>query len=382
MTEERNDAGQFTPSTENATGREYLERQAGFIPYKEPEAEPSDGEEPTLRDVAADLADRRRAMEAELSGPESEIKTYSPLDGLPENTSFTVDQMAKIVGDERNAREEALEAAEIEKTRKEVDELRGVKPEEAEAKTEEPAETTEPGDLDAEIEKALSNPKIKAAIEQHVGEVETARQQAVEAVNVATQFARASFMENFPEIMALPLPQWEGALAAMAQREPERFGKAVNSLNRVVQLQAAQQQAEQHREAEHRQKFAEYHKAENARFAELVKNETPETMRAVEKHIPAMLAEYGADPAQFLEAISSQSAFPRAAAERIMVDAAKYRMIMEAKAPIPTRPVPQVQRPGTARSAPPSTFDTALRSHQRNPETGNLAALIGAARRR
>jgi hypothetical protein len=375
MTEERNDAGQFTP--EGAVGEDYLTRQAGYVPLKEPEPEADE------TSIAEKLADARE--EEAQRGPESSITTYSPMDELiSDNTALTTEQLGNLFADHRKSAEDQIEAAEIEATRKEVDELRGVQPEKNGSGEEQfsEAEPAESGDFDAEIEKALSNPKIKAAIEQHVGEVETARQQAVEAVNVATQFARASFMENFPEIMALPLPQWEGALAAMAQREPERFGKAVNSLNRVVQLQAAQQQAEQHREAEHRQKFAEYHKAENARFAELTKNETPETMRAVEKHIPAMLAEYGADPAQFLEAISTQSAFPRAAAERIMVDAAKYRMIMEAKAAIPTRMAPQVQRPGNARSAPPSTFDTALRAHQGRPEVSNLAALIGAARRR
>ena len=75
------------------------------------------------------------------------------------------------------------------------------------------------GELEPDLEKALSNPKIKDAIASQISEAESARQTYSNAVNVANDFARASFIEHFPEIAGLPLPQWEGALAAMAQRE-------------------------------------------------------------------------------------------------------------------------------------------------------------------
>ena len=84
------------------------------------------------------------------------------------------------------------------------------------------------------------------------------------------------------------------------------------------------------------------------RFAEMTKDEIPAEMRAIEAEVPRMLAEYGADAKQFLEAIGTNSTFPRAAAERIMVDAAKYRMMKSATLPKPVaKPLPPVVRPGT-----------------------------------
>src|SRR5205814_2895546 len=103
--------------------------------------------------------------------------------------------------------------------------LRGVDPE-AKAEAKQAAEAVKEGELEPDLEKALSNPKIKDAIASQISEAESARQTYSNAVNVANDFARASFIEYFPEIAGLPLPQWEGALAAMAQREPARYNKA------------------------------------------------------------------------------------------------------------------------------------------------------------
>ena len=136
-----------------------------------------------------------------------------------------------------------------------MDKLRGEKPTDEKAAEEakgtvsdDTVKEAKPGELDPEVEKALSNPKIQAALSQHVAEVETARQTYTQAVSVAQQFARASFIENFPEIAGLPVEQWEGALGLMAQREPERFKKALGTIQRVVQLQGAQEEQQQAQE--------------------------------------------------------------------------------------------------------------------------------------
>jgi hypothetical protein len=93
-----------------------------------------------------------------------------------------------------------------------------------------------------------------------------------------TSLPAASFVENFPEIAGLPVEQWEGALAAMAQREPGRFNKAMGTIQRVIQLQAAQEEQQQMRTRAEQQQFEAFTKSESERFNEMIKSE-PKTGR-------------------------------------------------------------------------------------------------------
>jgi hypothetical protein len=334
MNEQRDEStGQFT-SAEPLVGLAGIEHEAGYVPYKEePAGEEAEASELTVEEAADRLTASRT--------PEADIKTYSPLRDLPENVTLTIEQAAKIRTEMGEADAAQADLEKNEQIRKEVDELRGAKPEE----TAKEAESTSP---EADVEKFLAIPHVKQAVDKLTGEAETVKQTYSQAAEIAQDFARASFIEYFPEIAALPLDQWEGALALMSQRQPDRFQKAVGTLQRVSQLQVARQQEDQQRAQRQQAEFAKYAQAENARFETMTKGESKETMRSAEKEIPAMLAEYGANPGQFLEAISAQTTFPRAAAERIMLDAAKYRLMQKATKSVATKPLPPVQRPGVS----------------------------------
>src|SRR4051812_19315423 len=120
----RNDAGQFTAAPEPAFGKEGIERDAGYVPFKdETEATAEPQEELTVAE-AAEL----------ISGtPESEIKTYSALDSLPDNVTLTLEQATNLLSDERAADESQAELEAADQIRKEVDELRGENAKAAEA---------------------------------------------------------------------------------------------------------------------------------------------------------------------------------------------------------------------------------------------------------
>ena len=339
MSDTRDEAtGQFAAEPEQLFGKAGIEHDAGYVPMPEEKEEP---EELTAREAAEILA-------AQSHTAESDIQTYTDGVNLPDNVTMTVEQAAKALTDAHEADAKQAELDKDEAIRKEVDELRGVKPEAEEGSKQPAQEAQSPkdGELDPEIEKALSNPKVKEAIAAQINEAESVRHTYSKAVDTANDFACASFIENFPEIAGLPLEQWEGALAAMAQREPDRFNRAVGTLNRVVQLQAAQQQQQQQRAAVERQQFEAYSKEQDAIFADKTKDIPAAQMRAIEAELPKMLKEYGADARQFLEAIGNQSAFPRAAAERIMVDAAKYRLLIQAPKAVAAKNLPPVHRPG------------------------------------
>lgn len=340
MSDDRNEAGQFAPAPEPAFGIEGVEREAGYVPYKE-DAEP----EPEL--TVAEAAEELVAQ----STPESEIKTYSAIDDLPDNVTLTVEQASQMLSDEHAKQAEALENAEADRLRAEVDELRGVKPE-AEAKeaaTETSAEPVQPGELDPEVEKALTNPKIQAVLSQQVAEVESAREQHMAAVDGAAQIAIASFMERFPEFAHIPQENMGDAIRAMQQQDPARAAQVAATIQRTLGLFDRQRALHQQAEQQKQSKFQDYAKVEDARFSELVKSESKDTMDAVPKLIHEALIEYGVDPAEFGR-LGLQSEFLRsAAAQRLLVDAAKYRQITKAAKSVANRErLPPVLRPGTS----------------------------------
>jgi hypothetical protein len=362
--ENRDDAGQFVPSTEGATGEDYLNRAAGYVPFEE--AKPAESD-----DSALDLADKF----AEARGaPESEIRTYSEtFENLPDNASLTSQQLGELFAEHRESGEKQIEAAEIEQTREEIDELRGVKPEDAEA-SQEPT-TPEPAGEAVTLQKFWEVPEVKAALTQTT-------EQFSHAIKTANDFALAS-LGDYPEIMALPPEQREGALVAMSQREPERFDKFMTSLNRVAQLQAAQQQQQQQAEQRRQAELSEYAKAESLKFEESIKDVPRAERAAIEANIAEAIMEYGADINEFVKLMQS-SEFASATAQRLLWDVGKYRAIQKAKAAVPTRHAPPVQRPGAAGprvSHTAADYAAAKAQADRDPSIKNLAGMLSAARR-
>src|SRR4051812_19446095 len=117
MSDERNsDTGEFTPAAEPLYGLEGIERDAGYVPYKEEAA----AEEPeaalTIAEAAQELTESRTA--------EGDVRTYtgfSELDDLPDNVTLTIDQAAKITTKEAAAEEAAAEEKRLEQVRQETD---------------------------------------------------------------------------------------------------------------------------------------------------------------------------------------------------------------------------------------------------------------------
>lgn len=331
------DTGQFAPA-EPLVGLAALERDAGYVPYV-PDEPKEDEEALTVTEATDYLASRT---------PESEIKTYG-ID-LPDNVTLTVDQAEKIITDMEAADhgQAALDANE--ETREWHDDLMGVKPDVKEAVAEAAKETPPPltnDGLDPEVSAALSNPKIKAAIDQQIGASEAVRVQYSQAVEVANDFARASFIENFPEIAGLPVAQWEGALAAMAQQEPERFNRAMGTLQRVVQLQTAQNEQQAQRVGAERTRL----KQEALRFEEGIKSVPKARRDVIEGEIAAAIEERGVgmnDVVTFLRSNEASSSAVMGLLWELGDLRSQLKSIKNAKAAVAAKSLPPVQRPGTS----------------------------------
>jgi hypothetical protein len=301
-----------------------LERDAGYVRLKD---ETKEAPSELTKDEAAQRL-------KELSAPEGSIRTFTS--GLPDNIALSVEQAAEMVADVRRAEKTEAETDDVKAQRREVDKLRGDKP----------APQIETED---DVERVLKSPKIRDAIAERVAESEKQRGEYETAVQHIGKERVAALHADFPEMQSVPLQNWAAAITEMHQREPARAAAIVTRLRALAEVEVAVQQIQADKTAREKAAFVTYAAEQNKKFAELTKGMSQTDLSAVKAEIPTMLKDYGVDdPRAFLQAIHGQSTFPRASAERILVDAAKYRMIMRAPKAVATRAVPNVMRPGIA----------------------------------
>jgi hypothetical protein len=99
-----------------------------------------------------------------------------------------------------------------------------------------------------------------------------------------------------------------------------------------------------------RHSFQAYAKFEDARFETALTGEPKATQHAVTAEIFASAEASGVKPAELVRLFNSEPLMRNAAFQRMMYDAGKYRLMMKAKDAAAAKPLPPVQRPGTART--------------------------------
>jgi hypothetical protein len=205
-------------------------------------------------------------------------------------------------------------------------------------------------ELDPEIEKVINHPQVRQAIEERIGEAEKTRQSYLNGLAAATQIAQVSFLSQFPELAGVVPENLPGALEQMSRQDPEKFARVQAMIATTEQLLAHQQQ-ENRRQAEVAQlSFHNYAKSEDARLDAMLKGEPKATQQAVTAEIIASAKASGVEPAELFRLFNSEPLMRNAVFQRMMYDAGKYRLMMKAKDAATAKPVPPVQRPGTARS--------------------------------
>jgi len=340
--ENRNDDGQFAPA-EPVFGREQIERDAGYVPYKE-EA-PADSEELTLEEAVE---------QTESSTPQSDIKTYSALDELPDNVSLTLEQAVKLQTEMDAADTAQSELEEAEKLRAEVDKLRG----EAEENKASAEENQIGKDPKADVEKFLALPHVKEAVEKLTGEAEQTRSAYQNGLTAATAIAQATFFSQFPEFADIPEGQQAQALAIMQQNDPARAAKVYVAVQNFASL-AEQHRAEQQRiDHEKHSRLATYAKEEGDRFEKMISDVPKSQRKAIEDGIVAKIKEYGGDMQQFVRLMKSTE-FASATVQRLLWDVGRLHQIENARKAVASNALPPVQRPGVSRSRSSSDDDIA-----------------------
>jgi hypothetical protein len=206
-------------------------------------------------------------------------------------------------------------------------------------------------ELDPEIEKVINHPQVRQAIEERIGEAEKTRQSYLNGLAAATQIAQVSFLSQFPELAGVVPENLPGALDQMSRQDPEKFARVQAMIATTEQLFAHQQQESRRQVEMTRQNFHAFAKSEDARLDTMLKGESKATQHAVTAEIIASAKASGVEPAELFRLFNSEPLMRNAVFQRMMYDAGKYRLMMKAKDAAAAKPVPPVQRPGTARSA-------------------------------
>lgn len=204
--------------------------------------------------------------------------------------------------------------------------------------------------LDPELAKALQHPQVAQAIEERLGETEKVRQNYIDALASAQQIAQMSILSQVPELIGLPPENVQAAFAEIARKDPARFAR-VQALIAGTQQMFAQQQHEHRRSAEvARQNFSTRAKAEDARFDAMLKGEPKATQRAVTAEIYAAAKESGLAPSEFVRLFNTEPVMRHAAFQKMMYEAGKFRLMTKARDTAVAKALPQVVRPGMART--------------------------------
>jgi len=334
------------------TGASFELQSAGYRPMPDPEERPDrdaiDGDAASLRDAA----DRR----ADVASPVM-VREYV------DETGNIVDP-AEAVTLERAARDHAqMRRAERDEATVEVDrpgateERSGALSDSAdrgEADIVPEPGRTEKQDSDGlapELERALRHPQVLQAIEEKIGEAEAARRSYGEGLASAVQIAQASFLSQFPEFAGMPAEQVPAALERMSREDPGRLGRIQAAVAMSDQL-LAQQAQEHHRQAEAvQQSFNNFAQEQDDKLEGMLKSEPRAVRRAVAAEIMVAATESGISPAELNRLFQTEPLMRHATFQRMMYDAARYRLMMRAKDAAVTKAVPSVIRPGASASS-------------------------------
>jgi hypothetical protein len=390
----RNEAGQFasTPA-EPLVGEEGVWADAGYVANPTGKAAPPEeygSDDESLRELARQHDAKNGLYHEPVKRPIVFLETGEE---VPENFAQTLEQAAHDDARVHRWEKDAWEAEQNKKVADDVDKARAEKIKgdkklaeyygvdaDAPAKEADKASTTQAeasetdyvappdGELHPEVQKALQHPQVREALEQEFSRAETVRGEYTQALQTASDFARASFLEVAPELTGLAPEQFEQGLQMLAQVAPDRFNAAMNTLGRFHQIQTAQQQIAQQKAHAEQQAIETWAKSEDARLEKMGIKFTQETVNDVLEYA----GEFGISRQQLGEALVAHPILRSAPIQKMMADAAKLHAMQKAPAKAIPKPVPTVLKPGVARSAAERSSDSLTALREKASASGSI----------
>lgn len=361
--------------TPPAFGVEGLERNSGYKPMFEDAASP---DELTVEDAAS--------LQHDGAEPEPVARRYIDRDGnpVPENQTLTLERAAADLSAMHQAEvdqeADALDELLLKELDPEGEALRAQQEQQHEAEQKQ-QDAPQPQSAATDLDAALSNPQIRQAIETQLASADAARDSYVQGLNAAMVIAEHTFASQFPEFANTPPEQHMAILQNIAHHNPARAAAIQNAVlnsGRLVEAAKAERQAAAERESA---SFKTYAAEQDAVFDKAMPNLTVEQKQEIAKAIFDGFAEYGIGFAQLQEMYSRDRTIRHAGFQRMIYDAAMYRVMQQSAKAAKSKPLPPVQRPGTSAARSNSgqqKIDGLAAAFKREPSLENATALYAA----
>jgi hypothetical protein len=356
------------PSSEPLTGRAAEEHKHGYKPMPTqdgapPKAKPK-REFASAAEAGRDLVGQRQRLQ-QTEKPIDEIAYRNP-DGTKADPSETV-SLARAAADRGawlEAHAQAVDGLDKMDVADSVDALRTENADAINGHSGQPTEPSQPqleqhdpaaqqfeqeaisAGVDPELAKVLRNPQARKALESEFEKVAQVQQEHSTQVQILQHFSQEAFRAIVPEIAGLPVDQIAPALNRLAQTNPQRAQAAVAALRRIGEAAAVHEQHQAQRAHTERQQFAANARIQDAQFEKMVGHQTPQQRQAVATEAVNYAAELGVDRATFVHLLQTSPIMRHSAFQKMMHDAAKYRLMQKSTKASPTHAVPPVQRPG------------------------------------
>jgi hypothetical protein len=360
------------------------------------------GDKTGLDEAAAELAqtpaERNQVIERTWGDPRDWSKH------APGNRTVSVEHAGDMLAETRRA-EAQFEQAEIDAaTARAVDDFRGEQPQpeqpefqqpKPQAPEVQPEYVAEPDDELSRLLASVPDENVRrnvrqGLIEYHAHEAAVAHanaaaaaleQRTLETFLVAEQAALAPF----PELANVRREDMQVVLNHIRQTNPQRFeeidrhvarvkGLAANQLQTMQVLHQQQQASSQAQQAQQQQAFRQYSEYHDARVGDVPTE--------VANEVVAMAQEHGISKQELLQLYETSPVIRHSAFQQMMANAAKYRLAQRNIPRAVSRPIPQVQRPGTAseEARDYSEVSSLQREFNLKPTAKTAAALLAARR--
>jgi hypothetical protein len=364
----------MTEQTEQAFGEASVEQHAGWkaMEVANP-VKTDDGLDvfgPGLSETgraADELAASRDAQEREREGrPVDTERFYRHVSGpksgerMPEQESVTAEQAAHDLTIARNQDETTADLNERDELARLIDEARsGV--------TSEQLGVPEPVAIDQQVQpqvqqlladddwqRHLQDPRILNAVQQHVDQANAQANAAAQAYNQAAinaaESAIVGLAVTYPELQGLTAAQFPTALGVIAKSNPQRaqsivdhIGLINSTLQRGNEARVAQQQQWF---VQTRKQFNSWAATQDADYEAFAQQVPAAERRAIEAEAQRMVLE-GSDPQSVAMSWQTSPELRSAKAQRLLFDAARWRLAQRGAKEKQYKPVPNVQRPGS-----------------------------------
>jgi hypothetical protein len=284
---------------------------------------------------------------------------------MPEHQTVSPEQAAHDLASWRENIGKSIEDAEQKTIRDAIDALRGEQQPVAEPQAQTPEAPVQPQPEQTpenRVAEALKDPAILSAVQEQVGRYEQAAAQAKQAwESAATSNANliiANLAARHPELR-IGFEHWPTVLTNLAASNPQRAQQLTSELQATRQIFEQALQVEQNRQQQYQAQAQQYASAAAQRFNSAAKaadadfqeyanaqNVSGEQLKAIRAEAMSMLRESMTDE-QIAAEYNSNWLFRSAQSQRILMDAARWRLSQKTLAQKISRPVPPVQRPGS-----------------------------------